>query len=103
MYPFGLKHKGYNNVVNGVHHPYGYNGKEENEELGLNTLDFGARNYDASIGRWMNIDPLAEMMDSESPYNYGFNNPIYYMDSDGRSPRGMLDPYIVFNLSLIHI
>ena len=76
---------------------FGFGGKELSEELGLNTMDFGARNYDASLGRWFNIDPLAEMMDNESPYNYGFNNPIYYMDSDGRSPRGMLDPYIIFN------
>src|SRR5690606_41555926 len=48
-YPFGLKHSGYNNVVNGVAHPYGYNGKEEQDELGLIWLDFSARNYE--IGR----------------------------------------------------
>ncbi|WP_180957938.1 RHS repeat domain-containing protein [Psychroflexus sp. MES1-P1E] len=62
-YPFGLEHKGYNNVVNGTDHLYGFGGKEENTELGLEWLDFGARNYDAALGRWMNLDPLAEMME----------------------------------------
>ena len=85
-YPFGLKHKGYNNVVNSTDYPYGYNGKEENNELGLNNYDFGARNYDASLGRWMNIDPLAELMRNQSPYNYGFNNPIYFGDYEGTIP-----------------
>jgi hypothetical protein len=40
-YPFGLKHKGYNNVVNGRHHKYGFGGKEEQDELGLEFMDFG--------------------------------------------------------------
>ena len=66
-YPFGLKHKGYNNVINGTHHPYGFGGKEENDELGLEWLDFGARNYDPALGRWMNLDPLAEDMRRHSP------------------------------------
>jgi RHS repeat-associated protein len=100
-YPFGLKHKGYNNVTssngNSTAQKFGFGGKELSEELGLNTMDFGARNYDASLGRWMNIDPLAEVMESESPFNYGYNNPIYYRDYDGRSPKGMKDPYLVFN------
>ncbi len=84
FYPFGATHTGYNNVVNGVSHPYGFGGKEENEELGIQWLDFGARNYDASIGRWMNVDPLAEKMRRHSPYNYAFNNPIFFIDPDGR-------------------
>lgn len=86
VYPFGLKHKGYNNVINGTHHPYGYGGKEENDELGLNVLDFGARNYNPDLGRWMNIDPFAELMRNQSPYNYGFNNPIYFSDYEGNIP-----------------
>ncbi|MEQ6123697.1 DUF6443 domain-containing protein [Pseudotenacibaculum sp. MALMAid0570] len=91
-YPFGLKHKGYNNVVssngNSTAQKFGFGGKELNEELGLEWMDFGARNYDASLGRWMNLDPLAELLMTHSPYNYAFNNPIFFTDPTGMLPSG---------------
>ncbi|WP_299272929.1 RHS repeat-associated core domain-containing protein [uncultured Psychroserpens sp.] len=89
-YPFGLKHKGYNNVINGTDHPYGFGGKEEQDELGLGWLDITARNYDPALGRWMNLDPLAEMMRRHSPYNYAFDNPIYFIDPDGMAPYDVI-------------
>ncbi len=95
-YPFGLTHKGYNNTIRGRKHNYGFGGKEENDELGLEWLDFSARNYDPALGRWMNIDPLAELMRRHSPYNYAFNNPIFFIDPDGMFPLGSNGPALDF-------
>lgn len=84
-YPFGLKHKGYNTVSTSTNPAlkYKYNGKELQDELQLNVYDYGARNYDPTLGRWMNIDPLAELSRRFSPYMYCYNNPVRFIDPDG--------------------
>ncbi|MET0944222.1 MAG: RHS repeat-associated core domain-containing protein, partial [Flavobacterium sp.] len=83
-YPFGLKHSNYNVYwVEKEDYKYKYNGFEYQDELGLNVYDYGARNYDPALGRWMNIDPLAETSRRWSPYAYCYNNPLRFTDPDG--------------------
>ncbi|WP_338409100.1 RHS repeat-associated core domain-containing protein, partial [uncultured Flavobacterium sp.] len=72
-YPFGLKHKGYNNEVNGTEHKYKYQEQERQDELGLNWDSFKWRNYDYAIGRFMSIDPLAEKYAYNSTYAFQEN------------------------------
>ncbi|MCC9073228.1 hypothetical protein LNQ49_16750 [Flavobacterium sp. F-65] len=96
-YPFGLKQIGYNNGTPSTNDAlkYKYNGKElQDENIGgtqLNLYDYGARNYDPAIGHWMNIDPLAENSRRWTPYNYAYNNPMFFIDPDGMMAEQSLD------------
>jgi len=54
--------------------PYKYNGKEYDGKKGLNWYDYGARHYDAALGRFTTNDRFAEKYHSMSPYQYGANN-----------------------------
>ncbi len=88
-YPFGLKQQGYNNTVHGsTVDKRLYNGKElQNDAVGtsaMNLYDYGVRFYDPAIGRWTTADPLAEKHFGLSPYNYTANNPILFIDPNGK-------------------
>ena len=91
-YPFGLKHKGYNYGIIGVKDDFKYNGKELQDDVindkALSWYDYGARNYDATIGRWFVIDPLADARAQVgiSPLAYAWNNPVNLVDPDGMHP-----------------
>ncbi|WP_298900946.1 RHS repeat-associated core domain-containing protein [uncultured Psychroserpens sp.] len=84
-YPFGLKHKGYNDVVsansNSVASKFKYNGMELEESLGVDWYEMDLRQYDPAIARWTAIDPVTHF--SKSTYSAFDNNPIYYADPSG--------------------
>ena len=77
-YPFGGVFANSTNVQ-----PYKYNGKELDTKKGLNWYDYGARHYDAAVGRFATVDPLGEETHSISSYTYCQNNPILLVDPTG--------------------
>lgn len=88
-YPFGglLSNAG-DNVQS-----YKYNGKELDRKNGLDWYDYGARHYDAALGRWHVVDPMAEEYYSWSSYAYCLGNPIKYVDPNG----AFTSPYYTAN------
>ncbi|MEQ9219579.1 MAG: RHS repeat-associated core domain-containing protein [Cyclobacteriaceae bacterium] len=80
-YPFGLTFNSYTKPGT-TEQRYKYNGKEIQEETGW--YDYGARMYMADLGRWGVVDAKSEVYSPFSPYHYSFNNPIKYIDPDGK-------------------
>jgi RHS repeat-associated protein len=91
-YAFGLNMEGNWNGATGAN-KYQYNGKELNDDLGLNWNDYGARFYDPAMARWQTVDPLAGKYSRWSPYNYVMDNPMNCID-----PTGMEGQYVVPDL-----
>ena len=67
--------------------PYKYNGKELDTKKGLNWYDYGARHYDAAIGRFTTVDVMAEKHYEVHPYAYCGNSPVVRIDPDGNDWR----------------
>jgi len=85
-YPFGLQtanswtresNTGNNFLANG--------GTELNTTSNLYDLQY--RNYDPVLGRMNQVDPMATKYASLSPYNFSFNDPVYYNDISGADPN----------------
>ena len=80
-YPFGTPI--YALGTNESQQRYKYNGKEFDELHGLNTYDYGARQYAPLLPMWDRVDPLAEKYYGVSPYAYCLGNPINHIDYEG--------------------
>jgi RHS repeat-associated protein len=83
FYPFGMQ-MDLRNGSTSADARYKFTGKERDIETGYDY--FGARYYDARIGRWMSVDPWVGKYPRWSPYNYSFDNPLRYIDPDGMGP-----------------
>jgi len=47
-------------------------------------LAFAGRYYDARVGRFLQVDPKAQKYPACSPYTYTLDNPLKYIDADGK-------------------
>lgn len=92
-YPFGARHirSDYAQSAN----RWKYNGKEIQPTGNPGYLDYGARMYDAGIGRWLSVDPRAEDYLSQSPWHFSGNNPLLFVDADGEDYWSTNDPDLI--------
>jgi RHS repeat-associated protein len=86
--PFGMTlPEQHDERFGGVINEHLFNRKELQSDFDLNWYDYGARMYDPALGKWHAIDPLAEKYVEWSPYNYVMNNPVKFIDPDGREVK----------------
>ena len=79
-YPFGMNMEGgWNTGTN----QYQYNGKEIDNDFGIDWYHYGARMFDPAVGRFTGVDPIADRFAWVSTYNYAENEPIANIDLHG--------------------
>ena len=94
-YPFGGRWddgSGHGGTIAATDNRYALSGKERQtmSRMGMylaaheSLLDFGARFYDPATAIFLQQDPLAEKYYNLSPYAYCANNPVNFVDPDGR-------------------
>lgn len=83
-YPFGTPFSSPSSTINAGLQPFKYNNKELDMMHGLNTYDYGARQYYPLLPMWDRVDPLAEDNPGVSPYMYCAGDPVNKIDPDGR-------------------
>lgn len=81
-FPYGKVLREYVNTNSGDPEKFLTTRHERDKETGLDYR--GARFYDADIGRFLSLDPHAMDYPGVTPYNYVFNNPIHFIDQDGK-------------------
>jgi RHS repeat-associated protein len=107
-YPYGLRHRNYNfeekdfedlettpgeviiQQISDEHsfaYQQKYNGKEWQQEFGLNVTAMDFRQYDNALGRFNSIDPLSEFYEDTSPFAFCLNNPVFFADPTGLCPE----------------
>ncbi|MEZ4888462.1 MAG: RHS repeat-associated core domain-containing protein [Chitinophagales bacterium] len=98
-YPFGLNMEGpwCPDATNTTKNHYQFNGIELFEDLDLNVNFAFYRSYDAAIGRWWQVDPMAEMLYDFSTYTGMMNNPLYFND-----PHGDIAPLLIAGAALVN-
>lgn len=94
FYPYGEVLRQYTTGSN-VNDKYKFTEKERDTETNYDY--FGARYYDSQIGRWLQVDPLADKYPGLSPYNYTLNNPLKYFDPNGKEVKGYSERLNSFN------
>lgn len=85
-YPYGMPHLDRHSLLQAILQPYKYNGKELDLKSGLNTYDYGGRQYYSAIPMWDRVDPLCEDDYHSSPYAYCLGRPTMLIDLDGYKP-----------------
>ncbi|OYU94574.1 MAG: hypothetical protein CFE21_14955 [Bacteroidetes bacterium B1(2017)] len=68
-----------------IKYRFHFNGKESDKEINGtgNDYDFGARIYDARLGKWFSLDAFQDVYIALSPYTYAADNPINIIDRAG--------------------
>ena len=83
-YPFGTPYSDGTSTHTAMQ-PFKFGAKELDMTHGWHTYDFGARIYDPTLARWLSPDPMMEKYYPWSPYVYCGNDPVRYIDLDGKA------------------